>query len=119
MCNIISYIHTSMCICKYKMGMNFLQVKNTRQDEVEIEVSEQFPLSQDDRIKVYMYVFTLVEPSARMRSEGYCSWVCVSVCVLMPKLASQMSICAKNDTSYLTGDADQIMCGNFAINVFI
>ena len=30
----------------------FVQVKNTRHHEAEIEVSEQFPLSQDDRIKV-------------------------------------------------------------------
>ena len=55
-----------------------------------------------------------------MRSEGYCSWVCVCVCVcvcvLVPKLASQMFIHAKIDTAYLTGDADQIICGNFTIN---
>ena len=38
------------------------------------------------------------------------------LCVLEPKLASRMFIRAKNDTTYLTHDADQIICGNFAIN---
>ena len=51
-----------------------------------------------------------------MHSEDYCSWVCLSVCLLVPKLASRMFIRATNDTAYLTGDADQMICGNFAIN---
>jgi hypothetical protein len=44
-----------------------IKVKNTRQDEAEIEVSEQVPLSQDDRIKVQ-----IVEPDvkkARVKAE--------------------------------------------------
>ena len=48
-----------------------------------------------------------------MHSEGYCS---LSVSVLVAKLASQMSNRAKNDTTYLTGNADQMICGSFAIN---
>ena len=40
----------------------------------------------------------------------------LSVRVLVPKLVSRMFIRAKNDTKYLTVDADQMVCGNFAIN---
>ena len=42
----------------------------------------------------------------------------LSVCVLVPKLASRMLILAKIDTAYLTGDADQMICGNFAISAY-
>ena len=53
------------CNGEHNLPTIMVQVKNTRQEEVEIEVSEQVPLSQDDRIKVcrctdctviYMYV---------------------------------------------------------------
>ena len=33
-------------------------MKNTKEDEVKIEVSEQVPLSTDDRIKVQCHVYT-------------------------------------------------------------
>ena len=36
-----------------------------------------------------------------MCSEGYCSWVCLSVCLSVPKLASQMFIHAKNSLRWL------------------
>ena len=38
----------------------------------------------------------------------------MSVCV--PKLAFRMFIRDKIDTAYPTGDADHMICGNFAIN---
>ena len=37
-----------VCVC--------VQVKNTKEDEVKIDVSEQVPLSTDDRIKVRAHV---------------------------------------------------------------
>ena len=40
----------------------------------------------------------------------------VPVSVLVPKLISRMFIRAKNDTTYLMGDVDLVICGNFAIN---
>ena len=39
-----------------------------------------------------------------------------SLRVLVPKLASHMFIHAKINTPYLTGDADQMISGNFAMN---
>ena len=47
---------------KYVFGLMVLQAKNTRQDEAKIEVSEQVPLSQDDRIKVRgrIYVYNVL-----------------------------------------------------------
>ena len=55
-----------------------------------------------------------------MHSEGVGSvcLVCLSVCVLVPKLASRIFICAKIDIAYQTGDVDQMICGNFAINAY-
>ena len=47
-----------------------------------------------------------------MRSEGYCSWVCVRVCVCVClsvtlHLTSRMYVRLKNDTIYLTGTEGQ------------
>ena len=56
-----------------------------------------------------------------MCSESYgslCVCVCVCVCVLVPKFTSRMFIRAKINTAYLTDDADQMICGNFAINAY-
>ena len=46
-------------------------------------------------------------PSARMRSEGYCSWVCVSVCLLS-------HISPKNAVTYSAGNEGQKDCGVFS-----
>ena len=57
--------------------------------------------------------------SARMRSEGYSSWVClclsVSVCVSVFKshLTSQMSNRAINEHAYLVAYERQKICGDF------
>ena len=43
-----------------------------------------------------------------MCSEGYGSWVCVSVCVSVTlNLTSRMSVRLTNDTTYLTGNEGQ------------
>ena len=40
--------------------------------------------------------------------EGYCSWVCVSVCVSVTQhLTFPMFVCLTNDTTYLTGSEGQ------------
>ena len=43
-------------------------------------------------------------PRARMRSEGYCSWVCLSVTL---NLTSRVFVRLTKDTTYLTGNEDQ------------
>ena len=43
-----------------------------------------------------------------MRSEGYCSWVCVSVFVSITlNLTSRMSVRLTNDVTYSTGNEGQ------------
>ena len=50
-----------------------------------------------------------------MRSEGYGSWVCLRVCVSVTQhLTYRMFIRPTNDTTYLTGNEDQKMCGVFS-----
>ena len=41
-----------------------------------------------------------------MRSEGYCSWVCLCVSVT-PHLTSRVFVCLTKDTTYLTGNEGQ------------
>ena len=50
-------------------------------------------------------------PSARMRSEGYCSWVCVSV---KSHLTYGASVRPKNAVTYLAGNEGQKICGVFS-----
>ena len=38
-------------------------------------------IAERARVRAILYVINL--PSARMRCEGYCSWVCLSVCPLL------------------------------------
>ena len=69
--------------------------------------------------KVHPYIaihYTCFTPSARMRSEGYGSWVCLCVCVSTQRqhLTSRMFIRPTNDTTYLTGNEDQKICGVFS-----
>ena len=49
----------------------------------------------------------------RMRSEGYGSWVCLSV---TQHLTSRTFIRPTNDMTYLTGDEGQKFCGVFSEN---
>ena len=54
-----------------------------------------------------------------MRSEGYGSWVCMYMCVCLSVcllLTSRMFIRPTNDTTYLTGDEGQKVCGVFSEN---
>lgn len=47
---------------------------------------------------------TLNRPSARMRSKGYGSWVCLCVCVSVTRnLTSRASFQPENDITYSTG----------------
>ena len=50
-----------------------------------------------------------------MRSEGYSSWVCLSVCLLL-NLTSRVSVRPRNDTIYTTGDEGQKICEVFSEN---
>ena len=51
-----------------------------------------------------------------MRSEGYGSWVCLCFCVSVTQhLTYRMSIRPTNDTTYLTGNEGQKICG-FSLN---
>ena len=48
-----------------------------------------------------------------MRSEGYCSWVCVSVCVSVKShLTSEMSNRAIKEHAYLVAYERQNICGD-------
>ena len=47
-----------------------------------------------------------------MRSEGYCSWVCLSVCLCVRYPKSHYR--PTNDTTYLTGNEGQNICGIFS-----
>ena len=48
-----------------------------------------------------------------MRSEGYCSWVCVSVCVSVKShLTSEMSNQAIKEHAYLVAYERQKICGD-------
>ena len=55
----------------------------------------------------------LINPR-RMRSEGYGSWVGLSVCVCVCVLTS--FIHPTNDTTYLTGNEGQNICAVFSEN---
>ena len=50
-------------------------------------------------------------PSARMRSEGYCSWVCVSV---KSHLTYGASVRPENAVTYSAGNEGQKICGVFS-----
>ena len=52
-----------------------------------------------------------VTPSARMRSEGYCSWVCVSV---KSHLTYGASVRPENAVTYSAGNEGQKICGVFS-----
>ena len=68
-----------------------------------------------DMINLKLNHGSLRNPSAnprRMRSEGYGSWVCLSVCVYV--LTS--FIRPTNDTTYLTGNEGQTVCAVFSEN---
>ena len=50
-----------------------------------------------------------------MRSEGYCSWVCLSVCVSVKShLTSGASVRPENAVTYSTGNEGQKICGIFS-----
>ena len=44
---------------------------------------------------------------ACMHSEGYCSWVCVSVCLSTPQLTSRWFVCPRNDATHLSDNENQ------------
>ena len=48
-----------------------------------------------------------------MRSEGYCSWVCVSV---FQSVIQNLTYRPTNDTTYLTGNEGQKNCAVFSEN---
>ena len=50
---------------------------------------------------------------ARMRSEGYCSWVCLSVTL---NLTSRVFVRLTKDTTYLTGNEGQKFLTVFSEN---
>ena len=50
-------------------------------------------------------------PSARMRSEGYCSWVCLSV---KSHLTYGASVRPENAVTYSAGNEGQNICGVFS-----
>ena len=50
-----------------------------------------------------------------MRSEGYCSWVCVCVCVSVKSdLTSGGSVCPENSVTHSTGNEGQKIYGVFS-----
>ena len=50
-----------------------------------------------------------------MRSEGYCSWVCLSVCVSVKShLTSGASVRPENAVTYSAGNEGQNICGVFS-----
>ena len=50
-----------------------------------------------------------------MRSEGYCSWVCLSVCVSVKShLTSGASVRPENAVTYSAGNEGQKNCGIFS-----
>ena len=50
-----------------------------------------------------------------MRSEGYCSWVCLSVCVSVKShLTSGASVRPENAVTYSAGNEGQKICGVFS-----
>ena len=56
-----------------------------------------------------------------MRSEGYCSWVCLSVCVCVcvsvkSHLTYGASILSENAVTYSAGNEGQNICGVFSEN---
>ena len=50
-----------------------------------------------------------------MRSEGYCSWVCLSVC-LLSHLTYGASVRPENAVMYSAGNEGQNICGVFSEN---
>ena len=59
-------------------------------------------------------VYTVL-PSARMRSEGTVVGVCLCVCVSVTlNLTSRVSVRLTKDTTYLTGNEGQKICGIFS-----
>ena len=48
-----------------------------------------------------------------MRSEGYCTWSCVCVCVSVCHLTSGASVCPENTVAYSAGNGGQKICGVF------
>ena len=53
-----------------------------------------------------------------MHSEGYCSWVClsVSVCLCFSAQTRLKCLFVPKMIKHVTDDADQMICRNFAIN---
>ena len=52
-----------------------------------------------------------------MRSEGYCSWVCLCVCLSGTlNLTSRVFVRLTKDTIYLTGNEGQKICAVFSEN---
>ena len=52
---------------------------------------------------------------ARMRSEGYCSWVGLSVCLSVNRnLSSGASVRPEKDITYSTGNEGQNICVDFS-----
>ena len=50
-----------------------------------------------------------------MRSEGYCSWVGLSVCLSVTlHLTSRVFVRLTKDTTYLTGNEGQKVCAVFS-----
>ena len=50
-----------------------------------------------------------------MRSEGYSSWICLSVCLSgKPHLTSEVSVCPEIDVMYSTGNEGKNICGIFS-----
>ena len=50
-----------------------------------------------------------------MRSEGYCSWVCVSVCVSVKShITYGASVHPENTVTYSVGNEGQKICGVFS-----
>ena len=49
-----------------------------------------------------------------MRSEGYCSWVCLSVCLSVKShLTYRASVRPENTVTYSAGNEGQKFCGDF------
>ena len=49
-----------------------------------------------------------------MRSKGYCSWVCVCVCVYVSHLTSEASVHPENAVTYSADNEGQKICGVFS-----
>ena len=49
-----------------------------------------------------------------MRNEGYCSWVCQSVCLLSHISPMEESVHPENAVTYSTGNEGQNICWNLA-----